>query len=195
MATMPSNSGSACASGCNACASLLAKPAVLEVVPKMTIMLRVPTPRPPFAPEPLKGAFLAVAFHLLTGSEVGLVHLVGDDPILEIGLLGDGEIQRASVERLDHTGVADVLPRRDRPRCHAKRKPPGEQRFARRDRSDGETVADQNCGVDRELGAIMLDGQPGFEAARGDGDIVTGAGQAGDLIKGRPGYGSFSCLT
>ena len=139
---------------------------------------------PAAASEAQKCAFLAVSCHLLTGAKGRLVHFVGDDPILEIRLLRDGEIQRASVERLDHTGVAYVLPRRDWPRRHAERKPPGQQRRTLRDRFDGETVADQNRGIERELRAIMLDGQPCFKAARGDGDIITGLRQAGDFIEG-----------
>ena len=125
---------------------------------------------------------IAVAFHLAPGPEGGLVYVMGDDPVVEVRLLGEGEIEGALVEGLDHAGVADVFPWRDRPRRHAERKPPGEQRLALRDRFDGETVADQNRGIERKARVIMRNRQPGFQAARSDGDIIAGLGQMGDLI-------------
>ena len=69
-------------------------------------------------------------------------------------------------------------------RRHAERKTPGQQRVTHCDRSDGETVADENGGIEGELGAVMVDLQTGFQAAGGDGDIVVWQRQAGDIAKG-----------
>ena len=129
-------------------------------------------------------ALLVVPFHLPTGPEGRLVDFVNDDPVLEIRLLRDGKVEGAPVERLDHAGVTYILSRRDWARRHAKRKTPGQERLARRDRFDGEAVADQNGGIEPELRAVMLNCQPGCQAARGDSDIVDGLGQASDGVKG-----------
>ncbi len=47
MATMPSSAGNTRAITCNRAASCRAKLAVRDVVPRMTTVLRVPTPRAP----------------------------------------------------------------------------------------------------------------------------------------------------
>ena len=122
--------------------------------------------------------------HLPAGTEGCLVYFVGGDPILEVGLVREGEIEGASAECLDHAGVAYVLARRDGASRHAEGKAPGHKRVALSDWLDGETVADEDGGIEGEVHAVMLDCQPGLQAAGGDGDVVGVLRQAGDGVKG-----------
>ena len=48
-----------------------------------------------------------------------------------------------------------------------------------------ETVADQNRRIERKLRSVPHDRQPGWQAARGDGDIVAALRQTRDRIKGQ----------
>ena len=99
----------------------------------------------------------------------------------EVGAVGPhGTVELADGEHIEGGLVAHVVARCDVDERGAERKSPRKQRCADGDGSDGEAVAFED-GV-RGCAGAGREGEEGagFEAARGDGDIIAGSGEAAD---------------